>query len=346
METLQRQTSVSGEARLTSSPQASPASLFPTQANGVGQRTSVTSGRRLAELCHKSGPLGSLVRMLLESSLWSKEGYALRWEVKPLCSERVETFMSSAVPTPSSESARSLRVSDIQSSRCLFQLVLSVLPTEGTECSSSPILLTPTTVMTKEEPEAMRARAEKNGYKNGTKYGSLETQVMYDPKVATFLKTPCAADAYTDNMQSKGISGTSWTLAQEIANGYVDRRGLMLPTPTAGEAEKYRLKYTLGSQMGTCLTALAASGMLPTPLAREWKPPCNPDAMQRKNGMMRDDQLSAIPTMLGLKERGGITFRLSPLFTQEMMGFPRLWTELPWVSQSGAPKASKPTATQ
>jgi hypothetical protein len=250
--------------------------------------------------------------MLLESSLWSKEGYALRWEVKPLFSERVETFMSSAVPTPSSESARSLRVSDIQSSRCLFQLVPSALPTEGTECSSSLMLKTSTTM-----------------------------------------------DAASENMQSKGISGTSGTLAQEIRSGYVERRGLFLLTPTAvmtkEEPEEMRARaekngYKNGTKFGSLESQVmydpTVAGMLPTPSARDWKPPYNPDAMQRKNGMMRDDQLSAIPTMLGLKERGGITFRLSPLFTQEMMGFPRLWTELPWVSQSGAQKASKPTETQ
>ena len=67
-------------------------------------------------------------------------------------------------------------------------------------------------------------------------------------------------------------------------------------------------------------------------------PPCNPEAMTRKNGMTRDDQLACLPTMLGLKERGGITFRLSPLFTQEMMGFPLGWTELPFLSGAGGPK--------
>ena len=37
--------------------------------------------------------------------------------------------------------------------------------------------------------------------------------------------------------------------------------------------------------------------------------------------------------------------RLSPLFTEEMMGFPLMWTALPFLSESGAPKPSKPTAT-
>lgn len=262
---------------------------------------------------------------------------------------------------------------------------------------------TPTAVMTCESPEKMRARAEKNGYKNGTKYGSLESQINYDPRFKGLLKSPSTFDAASERMTSRGISGTSGTLAQEIQSGYVTKRGLILPTPTAGEAEKYRLQYTPGSQLGTSLSALAATGLLPTPTARDeknpsspegkriarkkeqgwtielsdlaamgilptpsardWQPPYNEDAMVRKNGMVRDDQLCSLPTMLGLKERGGITFRLSPLFTQEMMGFPFGWTEFPFlpqcnpgitatptrsasISDDGERKPSKPTATQ
>ena len=42
---------------------------------------------------------------------------------------------------------------------------------------------------------------------------------------------------------------------------------------------------------------------------------------------------------------GGGNSRLSPLFTEEMMGFPLMWTALPFLSESGAPKPSKPTET-
>ena len=45
-------------------------------------------------------------------------------------------------------------------------------------------------------------------------------------------------------------------------------------------------------------------------------------------------------------ENAGQTSRLSPLFTQEMMGFPLGWTELPFLSESGAPKPSRPTETR
>lgn len=41
----------------------------------------------------------------------------------------------------------------------------------------------------------------------------------------------------------------------------------------------------------------------------------------------------------------GETSRLSPLFTEEMMGFPFLWTALPFLSPDGRTKASEPTET-
>ena len=43
--------------------------------------------------------------------------------------------------------------------------------------------------------------------------------------------------------------------------------------------------------------------------------------------------------------KDGNYFRINPLFTEEMMGFPLMWTALPFLSESGAPKPSKPTAT-
>jgi len=39
--------------------------------------------------------------------------------------------------------------------------------------------------MTDEPPEKMRERAERNGYKNGTKYGSLLSQIKHSEKLLT-----------------------------------------------------------------------------------------------------------------------------------------------------------------
>ena len=238
--------------------------------------------------------------MLLESEQWSSNAGLLTWEVKSLCSKRVVDFTDTQLntPLPSNASALILNQRDIQSSRCLFRLVLSAHHIEGIESSS--LLITPTAVMTCENPDNMRARAERKGYQNGTKFGSLESQVMYDPKVKSLLKTPCAMDATADSRQSKSISGTSGTLAQEIASGYVEKRGWFLPTPTCNDATNQSL-----------------------PKSQEER---NDSLVKR---ILKGELGVSIP------KKDGHPFRLSPLFTEEMMGFPLMWTSWPFLLESG-----------
>ena len=322
------------EERLTSSQEDSLVSLFPMPVKGGGRQMTAISGRKCSELLTKSGRLGSLVKMLLESEQWSSNAGLLTWEVKPLCSKRVMEFTDTqqSSPSPLNESARTLSQRDIQSSRCLFRLVLSAHHTEGIESSS--LLITPTAVMTCENPDNMRA--ERKGYQNGTKFGSLESQVMYDPKVKSLLKTPCAMDCSADSRKSKGISGTSGTLAQEIMSGYVMKRGWILPTPTAMEGEKYTNTYNPDSQMGKSLSAMAGLGMLPTPSARDWKGVTNPGVVKEGSGCIYGETLpDAVKRLTSDPKEDGKAFRLSPLFTEEMMGFPLMWTALPFLSQNG-----------
>lgn len=284
------------------------------------------------------------------------------------------------------------------------------------------MLITPPSVQMTDPPEKMKERKQKNGYRNGTTYTSLETQVKYDPKFKGLLKTPSEFDGTVASPKKNPVTGDSGSLAQEMMCGYVEKRGFLLPTPNAGEAEHYRLQYTPGSQMGTSLTAMGASGllptpranaamgtaletdfnhepdrcrnletvigkmMLPTPTARDEKNPSSPDgeriARKKEQGYTIElNDLAAMGTLPtpsardwkgktnpGVTKEGsgcvygetlpdtigrvcdpnedGQSFRLSPLFTEEMMGFPFGWTTLPFLSQSGEPNPSKPTGTQ
>lgn len=324
------------------------------------EKTSVTSGRRCAALYKKSGPLGSLVRTLLESPQWSKEGFSLKWERKRLYSSRKTSFTDTNLsnPSPSNASAKTSKPSDTKSSRCLFRLRLVGLPIDETECFSSPIM----------------------------------------------LKTPTTMDAASENMKSKGVSGCSGTLAQEIAQGYAQKRGLMLPTPetqglkvneggkqkfirldllptpTAGEGDKWTNTYNPNSQMGRSLSAMAACAMLPTP--RVGGQENYETRVKRKGHVVAMSYLESAVDFLTWKgilptpsardtigqltegsspKKDGGSFRLSPLFTEEMMGFPLMWTALPFLQYqlpqpmeketpknthfpNGEPKPSKPTA--
>lgn len=77
----------------------------------------------------------------------------------------------------------------------------------------------------------------------------------------------------------------------------------LLPTPCATEATKFTKTFNPNSQMGKSLTALAISGMIPSPSSK--------------------------------KKTFGKTFQLNPLYVEEMMGFPLMWTALPFLSLNG-----------
>ena len=75
-------------------------------------------------------------------------------------------------------------------------------------------------------------------------------------------------------------------------------------------------------------------GMMPTPTAMNYKGSVSFEKLKRKDGKMRTDDLKNIPVMIGqhCQQTDGATSQLNPLFVQEMMGFPYLWTELPFQS--------------
>lgn len=70
-----------------------------------------------------------------------------------------------------------------------------------------------------------------------------------------------------------------------------------------GKATKFTKTFNPNSQMGKSLTALAISGMIPSPSSK--------------------------------KKTSGKTFQLNPLYVEEMMGFPLMWTALPFLSLNG-----------
>jgi len=88
------------------------ASLLASQENGVAQKMTVTSGLKCLGLSKSSGPLGSLEKMLLGTSIWGSTRCSLTWKQRA---------------TPQG--------------RLLFQLAPSMLTTDGIE---SGLLHTPT----------------------------------------------------------------------------------------------------------------------------------------------------------------------------------------------------------
>lgn len=322
----------------------------------------VTSGLKCSELYGKSDPLGSLVRMLLESSRWYSPARRLKWEVRPLYSERItEKEYCTDKNMLSKPFVETLNVKDTPSNRYLFRLVPSERRTEETVSSLLPtvqtqglkvcnengkttfypvgLLPTPRAVEVVEHPMKAAARTKD---RTGTKLNNLSSGAAFG-----LLHTPMASDATTGAIIGKNDqfvttrNGTPRRINQNGQNGSVGlaRMVRLLPTPNAREADKYSKKYNPNSQMGTALTAMAVNGMLPTPAARDYQPSVSPQALKRKNGKMRTDALCNLPVMLGEhhSQNGGKTSQLNPLFVAEMMGFPPDWTVSPFLGEDRHP---------
>ena len=126
------------------------------------RRMTVTSGRKCCELYRKSGPLGSLVRMLLESSAWRSTRCYLTWK-------------ASATPAK----------------RLLFRLVPSTLRTEGT---GLPLWATQNTMdyLPQRSPESLQRQAE-TSRKGRTKPDNLREHVCEE--TVRLWPTPTARDS-------------------------------------------------------------------------------------------------------------------------------------------------------
>lgn len=71
-----------GKKQLTLFPADSPANPLVQPDFGEGKMTTVSSGRKCCESFATSDPLGSLVKMLLESETWSSTTFSLDWKKK------------------------------------------------------------------------------------------------------------------------------------------------------------------------------------------------------------------------------------------------------------------------
>lgn len=344
MKTLPKQTSISGTERSMFSPEDSHANPSPSLVEERERTITATSGLRCFERYGRYTPLGSLVKTLLESRRWWSPAKSLRWDAQTIFSKRI-TYIEKKADSHSTKSAQTSKPKDIPSNRLLFQLAVSERPTEGIESGLlqeeyQQLLLTPTAVMITEDPKKFKERAKKNGYRNGTTYGSLASQVMF----SDILPTPNAMDIPHKDMEinergrrnpKKGKTDHSLGLEDMAV-------AKLLPTPCSIEATKYTKTINPNSQMGQGITALAVNGLLPTPSAMKIKHSNRVKGLKekgakgmysRKNGALRPNGLTDFPDFNN--QVGGGTSQLNPLFVEEMMGFPLMWTALPFLSPDG-----------
>ena len=87
-----------GYEQLTLSVGGSPVNRSPLPGSAEARRMTVSSGRKCSELSEKSGPLGLLAKMLLESSAWHSTMCYLTWKPKATPRKRLYFQLRASAP--------------------------------------------------------------------------------------------------------------------------------------------------------------------------------------------------------------------------------------------------------
>lgn len=148
----------------------------------------------------------------------------------------------------------------------------------------------------------------------------------------TTREEPVDLDKFKARMEKYPNGTTMPNLATQVQQ--------MLPTPTrfdynsARTPEKWeedKAKYAAkGINLHNPLKQHARLGMLPTPTANSWK-----DGTEKERPADQPTRRSELNHLMA--QEAGKPSQLSPLFVEEMMGFPKGWTASPF--QSGDEKA-------
>ena len=328
MKTLPKQTSQSGTAKSMFSQEDSPANLSPSLAEERQRTITATSGHRCFERYGRYTPLGSLVKTLMESRRWWSPAKSLRWDAQTIFSKRI-TYTERKADSPLTKSVQTSKPKDIPSNRLLFQLVPSEHRTEETEFGLLP---TPNAMDIAHKDMEINERGRRNPKRGKTDH-SLGLE---DMAVAKLLPTPCSIEAtkFTKTINPNSQMGQGLTAL--AVNG-------LLPTPTAMEVKHSNRVKGLKEQGAKGMYsrkngALRPNGLtdfldfhyLLTPMAADgMRANMNMQALKNHN-----KEKANLAEQIAHKVGGG-TSQLNPLFVEEMMGFPLMWTALPFLSPSG-----------
>ncbi len=292
------------------SQEASPANHSALQESERERKMTVTSGLKCYELYKRYSPLGSLARTLLASPRWYSPARRLTWDAQMICSRRT-TYTVQSRTSHSTQSSAPLKVLDMPSRHFLFRLVPSVRPTAGTGCGLLPTAQT------------QGLKTNQHGQSNPIPLDLLPT-----PTVQEYEHPNMEVDSKGRRNPVKGKTDHSIGLGDLASNG-------LLPTPCAVDETKGAATYNPNSQMGKGLKAMALNGMLPTPIAWDGS-----GGGKRKtvNGKTTETKHGYSARLKDLAEQTGRISHLSPLFVEEMMGYPLTYLVLPFLSRNGEKK--------
>lgn len=201
--------------QLTLFPVDSPASRSALPGSGEARKMTATSGRKCSELSKSCGPLGSLVKMLLESSAWRSTRCYLTWKASATPARRLLFRLAPSMPrtdaidAPLWPTVRSHETGDYQYSKGNHEKpVLTLTGAAKVWCT------TPTTchnarssqfsagrTPTPAEYAAMWPTPTARDYKGAnsmehlTRRNGKKNHTEQLPNAVMLLTTPCAADA-------------------------------------------------------------------------------------------------------------------------------------------------------
>lgn len=163
--------------QLTLFPADSPASRSVQPGSAEALQMTVSSGLKCCELYRNSGPLSSLVKMLLASPLWQSRAVLLEWRAEALPASRTLTttrqYMYDKRKCSSITYCKTLKKSATRSSHLLFRLVPLTPRTGETE---SPLWPTATT----DSARPRRGRYAQGGLPLAAAVNMFPTPTVFD----------------------------------------------------------------------------------------------------------------------------------------------------------------------
>lgn len=317
MKTLPKQTSQSGTARSMFSQEDSPANLSPSLAEERERTITATSGRRCFERYGRYTPLRSLVKMLMESRRWWSPAKSLRWDAQTIFSKRI-TYTEKKADSPSTKSVQTSKPKDIPSNRLLFQLVPSEHHTEETVFGLLPTVQT-------------------QGLKQCNKKGKTEFVPL------DLLPTPNAMDIAHKDMEIN---------ERGRRNPKMENRPQSRPRRHgSGKTLAYALQHR-SHEVHQDHQSQFPDGARTNSLGGQWSSShsygnggktLKPSEWTERTGCKRDVQPKERSTspewtdrLSRLQQSGRWrNFPTQSPVVEEMMGFPLMWTALPFLSPSG-----------
>jgi hypothetical protein len=169
--------------------------------------------------------------------------------------------------------------------------------------------------------------------------GTLTDMSAIIPASTMMLGTPTATALVRSEEHQKNRAPNPAELAEMVASGQI-RMDELLPTPKAWDSSGGGSKVTgrtvtrpSGVTFSTNLRDLAYSGLLPTPHNALYKTSTlTPEAWEKRIADKRQEDLN-----MAIYRKTGRTSQLSPLFVEEMMGFPKGYTVSPFLDGAKNP---------